>query len=166
MVRLFGEKLRFLRHQSGLTQAELTTRLGLSAQSHIAELESGGDTPSLELVLRAAHVFNVSTDYLLRDAILVEQSSPLSAQGSIGDDARPKQFGVKLQILRQRCGWGQTELARNLELARRGYISNLETGRKLPSLELVVRIADLFNVTTQYLLDDRILVQDVDEPGE
>ena len=40
-----------------------------------------------------------------------------------------------------------------------GYISNLEAGRKAPSLELVVRVADLFGVTTDYLLRDSIGIE-------
>jgi DNA-binding XRE family transcriptional regulator len=33
-------------------------------------------------------------------------------------------------------------------------VSNLEAGRKEPSLDLVLRIADFFGVTTDYLLWD------------
>ena len=45
-----------------------------------------------------------------------------------------------------------TALARTLGLENRGYISNLEAGRKLPSISLVLAIADLFGVTTDDLL--------------
>ena len=62
------------------------------------------------------------------------------------------------RALRLHAGWGQTEMARRLGLARRGYVSNLEGGRKAPSLELVVLIADLFEVSADYLLRDAISV--------
>lgn len=59
----------------------------------------------------------------------------------------------------------QVELAHLLGLARQGYISNLEAGRKMPSLDIVVQIADLFGVTTDYLLRDIIPVEMVDTAG-
>jgi DNA-binding XRE family transcriptional regulator len=56
----------------------------------------------------------------------------------------------------------QVELAQRLGLARQGYVSNLEAGRKAPSLDLVVQIADLFGVTTDYLLRDTTAVETTD----
>ncbi len=56
----------------------------------------------------------------------------------------------------------QAELAQQLGLRRQGYISNLETNRIAPSLQLVVRIADLFKVSTDYLLRDGVPVEAVE----
>jgi transcriptional regulator with XRE-family HTH domain len=154
MSRLFGEKLRYLRRQSGITQGELARRLSLASYTHISRLEVDRRTPSLDLVVRIAAVFHQPTDYLLRDAIAVEAATPSSFDAVTLPETTSRQFGTKLRVLRQRAGWGQTELARKLGLKRRGYISNLEAGRKAPSPELVVQIADLFGVTTDYLLLD------------
>lgn len=66
----------------------------------------------------------------------------------------PRLLGDKLRYLRTQRHMTQVELAQRLGLARQGYVSNLEAGRKAPSLELVVQIADLFGVTTDYLLRD------------
>jgi transcriptional regulator with XRE-family HTH domain len=63
-------------------QTELSLQLALRTQAHISLLESGRKEPSIDLVLRIADVFGVSTDYLLRDAI------PVNATGS--DDAAPQ----------------------------------------------------------------------------
>jgi transcriptional regulator with XRE-family HTH domain len=57
-------------------------------------------------------------------------------------------------------------LAQHLGLASRAYVSNLEAGRKVPSPELVVRIADHFGVTTDYLLRDDVAVEGIDAQGE
>src|SRR6266542_266095 len=72
--------------------------------------------------------------------------------------SRAHLVGAKLRALRQQQRLTQGELAHQLGLARQGYISNLETGRKTPSLDLVVQIANLFGVTTDYLLRDAISV--------
>jgi transcriptional regulator with XRE-family HTH domain len=159
MSRLFSKKLRLLRQRHALTQIALAKSLGLSGQAHMANLEADRDLPSLDLVIRVARFFDVTTDYLLRDAITTEDA-PNSAISSLRyEPGLPKLLGNKLRVLRLQKGWGQTEMARNLRLARRGYISNLETGRKTPSIELVVQIADLFEVTTDYMLCDTIPIK-------
>lgn len=37
-----------------------------------------------------------------------------------------------------------------------GYISELESGKKLPSVEFVLRLARLFGITTDELLKDEL----------
>ena len=77
----------------------------------------------------------------------------------------PRLLGDKIRYLRTQRQMTQVELAHLLGLARQGYISNLEAGRKMPSLDIVVQIADLFGVTTDYLLRDIIPVEMVDTAG-
>jgi len=68
-IQRFGEKLRMLRSRSGLTLKELASELGYSAHGYISELESGNKLPGLELVVKLADFFDVSTDQLLRDEL-------------------------------------------------------------------------------------------------
>lgn len=164
MAQLFGEKLRALRHQHGLTQSELAHRLGLTAHSHIAKLEANQDAASLNLVLRVAYAFNVTLDYLLRDSWPVETVAPTLGSELIKSVSKLGLFNTKLRTLREKHGLSQIELARRLGLARRGYVSNLETGRKAPSLELVVSIADLFSVTVDYLFRDEEAISSTSLP--
>lgn len=70
----------------------------------------------------------------------------------------PQLLGEKVRFLRAQRQITQVELAQRLGLARQGYISNIEAGRKVPSLDVLVQIADLFGVTTDYLLRDAIPV--------
>lgn len=70
-------------------------------------------------------------------------------------------FGVKLRQLRRQRGWSQATLAQQLGVASQAYISNLEAGRKAPSLSLVVRAASTFSVTTDYLLRDIYAVEQI-----
>ena len=159
MPQLFGPKLRRVRRQHKMTQGELARHLFLASYEYISRLEAQQQEPSLDLVVRLATLFDVPTDYFLRDTILVKEE-PASIVRALLEERRFAQlFGSKLRALRQRRGWGQTDLSRKLGLARRGYISNLETGRKAPSLDLVVRIADLFEVTTDYLLRDDVPIE-------
>ena len=159
MPQLFGQKLRHLRHNQNLTQIELAKQLALSSYTHITKLEADQRTPSLDLVIRLATALDESVDYFLRDTLPVEASAKFELHLPPNNQPIPQLFGPKLRALRLQSGWGQTEMARRLGLARRGYISNLEGGRKMPSLDLVVVIADLFEVTTDYLLRDAIPAQ-------
>jgi transcriptional regulator with XRE-family HTH domain len=54
------------------------------------------------------------------------------------------------------------ELAYQLGHVAHGYISELEAGKKLPTAELVLSIARLFNVTTDELLKDEIELRGAD----
>jgi transcriptional regulator with XRE-family HTH domain len=65
---IMGEKIALLRRQRGWSQEELADRLDVSRQS-VSKWESGGSIPDLERVAKLAQVFEVSTDYLIRDEI-------------------------------------------------------------------------------------------------
>ncbi|MDM8519501.1 helix-turn-helix transcriptional regulator [Anaerolineales bacterium HSG6] len=72
MMQRFGEKLRALRKQRGLTLKALALELGLSAHGYISELESGKKRPTTEFVLNASRLFDVSIDQLLKDELDLE----------------------------------------------------------------------------------------------
>lgn len=78
MLRLFGQKLQYLRRSKQLTQAQLAAQLGTVTQSYISHLEAGRKEPSIEFVLMVADLFHVSLDYLLRDTIPVDSSEHYS----------------------------------------------------------------------------------------
>ncbi len=71
-MKRFGEKLRRLRQKSGLTTRKLATILEMKSHSHVADMESGRSYPSVELLLKLADLFHVTTDQLLRDELEVE----------------------------------------------------------------------------------------------
>lgn len=74
-IRLFGIKLRQLRTYRGLTQSDLAQHLAPYTQAHVSQLERGFSEPSIELTLDVAGLFQVTTDYLIRDIIPVEEES-------------------------------------------------------------------------------------------
>ena len=61
-------------------------------------------------------------------------------------------FGEKVKELRTGMGWTQQELGNRLQVSKQS-VSNWENGNIMPSIELLVRISDLFQVTTDYILD-------------
>ena len=60
----FSIKLKSLRISKNLTQQELSVEVGFS-QPAIARWEAGKQTPNIDVVIKFAKFFEVSTDYLL-----------------------------------------------------------------------------------------------------
>lgn len=60
-------------------------------------------------------------------------------------------FGEKLQGLRQKAGMSQDALAEKLNVSRQA-VSRWERDETMPETEKVIALADLFGVTTDYLL--------------
>lgn len=60
-------------------------------------------------------------------------------------------FGKRLSALRKQKGLSQYELADRLGYSR-GQIANYEQGKREPDYETLRKIADFFDVTTDYLL--------------
>lgn len=65
-----------------------------------------------------------------------------------------QRFGEKLYRLRKQRGMTITEVAQALGYAAHSHISEIENGRRAPSLKFAVKVAQLFNVTTDQLLND------------
>ncbi len=76
IAKRFGEKLRSLRTQRGMTLKELALALGMRAHGYISELEAGKKPPTVEVVLKAARLFGVTTDELLCDEIELTLEKP------------------------------------------------------------------------------------------
>lgn len=59
-----GEKIRYLRLKNNLTSKELSKALNIS-ESSISLYENGKRKPTIELIIKVADYFNVTTDFLL-----------------------------------------------------------------------------------------------------
>ncbi|WP_348260949.1 helix-turn-helix transcriptional regulator [Telmatobacter sp. DSM 110680] len=60
-------------------------------------------------------------------------------------------FGARLRALRASRGWTQAEMA-DLLAINRGYLSQLETGQRDPSLTVLQTLADGLSITLSHLL--------------
>ena len=70
------EKLYELRRASGMSQEELAEKLGVSRQS-VSKWESASASPDISKLVEIADIFEVSTDYLLKDT-----NTPAPVSGS------------------------------------------------------------------------------------
>ncbi|MBH0156325.1 helix-turn-helix transcriptional regulator [Fictibacillus sp. 5RED26] len=60
-------------------------------------------------------------------------------------------FGEKLKSVRKARGWSQEELAEKLFVSRQS-VSKWENGQNYPSIEVIIKLSDLFEVTIDELL--------------
>ena len=61
-------------------------------------------------------------------------------------------LGQRIEQLRSELGWSQVKLAKKLNIAKQ-TVSNWENDNIQPSIEMLMRIAKLFGVSTDYLLE-------------
>ncbi len=73
---MVAERIKHLREQNALTQAELAKRLGIT-RSSVNAWEMGISVPSTQYVVELAEIFKVSTDFLLG----VSDSATVSVAG-------------------------------------------------------------------------------------
>ena len=64
---IFSEKLQIIRKNKGLTQDNLAEKLNVSRQA-VAKWESGQAYPDISNLIQISNIFNVTVDYLVRDA--------------------------------------------------------------------------------------------------
>lgn len=61
----------------------------------------------------------------------------------------------KIILLRKKCGWSQEELAEQLDISRQS-VSKWESGTSVPDLDRIIRMSEIFGVSTDYLLKDEL----------
>lgn len=90
---ILADKIINERKKNGWSQEELAEKLSVSRQS-VSKWESAQATPDLQKLLKLAEIFDVSTDYLLKDEIEA-LDAPLELQESVIDE--PPVHKVSLQ---------------------------------------------------------------------
>lgn len=61
---MFGDNIKSLRLAYNLSQVQLASELNVSKQT-VSNWENNNILPSIEMLVKIAHYFNVTTDYLL-----------------------------------------------------------------------------------------------------
>lgn len=77
---MIGDRIKQLRLDAKMTQPELAQKLDVT-RSAVATYENNSRQPSFQILIRLAHIFNVSTDYLL----LGNDNNLLDVEGLSGE---------------------------------------------------------------------------------
>ncbi|WKG34822.1 helix-turn-helix domain-containing protein [Lactococcus lactis] len=133
-MSVFAEQLKTLRKKNSLTQKELAEKVGVKQNSY-ANWENGNREPNIEMLVRIADYFDVSLDYLLG--------------GKMKNIT--EEFSLCLKKLRMKIKLSQKQIAEELKISQQQY-SKWEGGIITPNAETLVRLADYFDVSVDYLL--------------
>lgn len=68
-------------------------------------------------------------------------------------------FADKLILLRKKAGWSQEELAEQMNVTRQS-ISKWEGAQSIPDLEKIIKLSQLFGISTDYLLKENIEIEE------
>ncbi|WP_432664163.1 helix-turn-helix transcriptional regulator [Wukongibacter baidiensis] len=129
----FGDKLKKLREEKGLTQTELGDMFSVS-EAAIYFCENNRRPPTYSLLNKLAKYFKVTPQYLLGY-----------------DDIDKTILGERLKDLREKFFLTQHDLGGIINIPQ-NTISNYEKGKSFPSLENLYLLADYFDTSIDYLV--------------
>ena len=70
-----------------------------------------------------------------------------------------KKLGEKLRTLRKREGFTQMQLGEMLNVTH-SHIVRMEKGQRLPSLEILFKLTQIFNVSGDVFMNDELELED------
>lgn len=151
-------RLRELRGEKGITQKELARVLNVCPQT-VGYYENSVNMPTPEMLIKIADYFDVTVDYLLgleggcEDLGKCISSDSKSTKTSCfqEEDGIGSTFSVRLKELRNERQLTQKRLSEILSLSK-NTICEYEKGRAEPSLDCLLKLSDIFEVSVDYLI--------------
>ena len=77
-----ADRIQHLRKSKGISQEELADKVGVSRQA-VSKWESEQSTPDIEKVILLSNFFDVTTDYLLKGALVNKFWTQISKNYSV-----------------------------------------------------------------------------------
>lgn len=147
---IFGQRICDFRKSAGMTQKQLGEAVGLSMQA-VNDIEKGRRETTITKAILLARLFNTTVHYLM---------------GDTDDPARPQdlpfieylfgredlfKFSKRIRDLRESKKVTPQEVGKATNLGTLRY-KNLETSETTPDLEMLIALADYFDVSLDYLV--------------
>lgn len=121
-----SEKIMELRKNSGWSQEELADRLGISRQP-VSKWETGESMPDIDKIIRMSELWNVSTDYLLKENSEPRteplRENPQSGAGECADEDHENEDDADDQGQAQTQGFDQNDHSGYANRSRRRTVS-------------------------------------------
>ncbi len=118
---ILADKIMCLRKQRGWSQEELANRVNVSRQS-VSKWESDSSVPEMDKIVQMSSIFNVSTDYLLKD--------DMTEDNTVIDD--------EMVNITKKVAWKQEDVD--------SYIEHLDKYSRLTSVGVVICILGVINL--------------------
>ena len=84
---ILAEKIVKLRKEKGWSQEELAMQLNVSRQS-VSKWESSASIPDLDRILKLSEIFDVSTDFLLKDEMEADKANIVTVEDTFIEEAQ------------------------------------------------------------------------------
>lgn len=130
--KALGNKIRTLRIENHWTMENVATFIGAGSKSTVNSWERGQAVPSDKNLEKLAILFRVSRDELI--------------------NAGKVNYLSRLKKLREAKGITQSELANELGYKNQQVISFYEMGEREPRIEALIKLANYFDVSIDYLV--------------
>ena len=147
MKEKFTSNIKKLRKEFNVSQMQFAKEIGYG-KSVISSWELGDQTPSAKAIIILSRYFQVSTDYLLKvtdDNTTLHRIDDFDVDMSI--------FNKRLKDLRLKNKLSQDRLADKTGISQ-SAIGNWEIGKGIPAATAIIKLANYFGVTTDYLLGE------------
>ena len=168
---MLAKRLKLLREKQGKGQQEVCAALNIE-QSTLANYENGKRVPKIDILIKIARYYNVSTDYLLG---MVNQKIPYGLSSysgqnentgksilfwigktGLGDGEYPFRFDPeisrRLKEQMQRMGESYSQIAAAIGIEEDEVFDFLEYGF-VPHISVFVQIVEHFLVSSDFLLN-------------
>lgn len=144
----FGKRLKKLRSDKELTQLQLSEILD-TAKSNISKYEADIIEPNIAMLGKLAKYFDVSIDYLLG---LTDVKLPYEAATYSDENLNLNEtVGGSISYWSRKSEYGNDELAKMLGLTKKSF-DDICNGTEPPSLEILIKLSEIFEVSTDCLL--------------
>lgn len=145
MNNKLGEYIKSYRTEHGLSLREFAKLADIS-HTHIDSIEKGVD-------FRTGKPVRITNETIQKLAKALNQDESYLFQLSIGKEIPQSELniGERIKQLRLEKGIDQLTLCEKLNIEQ-STLSNYENGRRTPKPEIIVKIAEILDVSTDYLL--------------
>lgn len=140
----FVERLDGLLVENNLNKKSFSIKIHINAAS-ITHYLQGKRLPTVENLIKIADFFNVSTDFLLGRE---EESSSLRFKSVPA-------FSDRIEFLKGYFGRSAYSIYNNTGISKSSYY-DWKKGKRQPTVENVIRLADLFDCTVDFVLGREI----------
>lgn len=144
-----SQKLRQIRHQRHMTQAEFADAIGIS-RAHYSHLEVGSAAITDKVLKRISIKFGISMDYLKGITDEEPEQQP-DINRNVVYNLPAIRIGKRMKELRESRGLDVNALVDVLKVST-GIYSQYEQGTMLPDIEILLRLSYFYNVSADWLL--------------
>ncbi len=144
-MSIVSERLHTLREENGLSQKQMGERIDLSRTSY-KNYENAQSYPPISVFINIAIKFDISIDYLTGR---IDEKQKISKTYDL-KSITP--FSVRVKELRKQQGMTQEFVSKEIGLVHKSPYICYERAEKEPSLPRLIALADLFDVSLDYLV--------------